>query len=260
MLIWMKRLMLVNDNFIPERKQLIRLFLSSITLSYLAPIIKKLLIILLVVCCSVFTYAQTTTEQQQADYKKAITERSAKIVNTLGISDSINYKRTLVEIANQYFNLNDIQQQSKSALDAIKIKALPKEEETAAIQKEEEKKSSQLLPLHTAFVAHIKEHLTDSQVDQVKDGMTYRVFPITYTAYLDMIPTLTAEQKTQIYDWLKEAREVAMDAESSDKKHAVFGKYKGRINNYLSKAGYDMKKEGEDWQKRIKERNTDKQD
>ncbi|MEO8404967.1 MAG: DUF3826 domain-containing protein [Chitinophagaceae bacterium] len=250
----MKRLMLVNDNFIHERKQPAGLDPYSIALSYLSPIIKKLLIILLVVCCSVFTYAQTTTEQQQADYKKAITERSAKIVNTLGITDSANYKRTLEEIANQYFNLNDIQQQNKSAVDAIKAKALPKEEETAAIQKEEEKKSSQLLQLHNAFVAHIKGRLTDSQVDQVKDGMTYRVFPITYTAYLDMIPTLTTEQKAQIYDWLKEAREVAMDAESSDKKHAMFGIYKGRINNYLSKAGYDMKKEGEDWQKRIKER------
>ena len=44
-----------------------------------------------------------------------------------------------------------------------------------------------------------------------------------------------------------------MDAESSNKKHEWFGKYKGRINNYLSAAGYNMKKEGEEWQKRIKE-------
>jgi hypothetical protein len=43
-----------------------------------------------------------------------------------------------------------------------------------------------------------------------------------------------------------------MDAGSSDEKHKWFGKYKGRINNYLSAAGYDMKKEGEEWQKRIK--------
>ena len=33
-----------------------------------------------------------------------------------------------------------------------------------------------------------------------------------------------------------------MDGSTSDEKHAVFGKYKGRINNYLSKAGYDAKK------------------
>ena len=33
-----------------------------------------------------------------------------------------------------------------------------------------------------------------------------------------------------------------------------FGKYKGRINNYLAKRGYDLKKEREEWYKRIKAR------
>ena len=108
------------------------------------------------------------------------------------------------------------------------------------------------MQLHSSFIAHIKENLSEEQIELVKDGMTYRIFPITYAAYQDMILTLTAEQKTKIYGWLKEARELAMDEGSSDKKHAVFGKYKGRINNYLSAAGYDMKKEGEEWQKRLK--------
>jgi hypothetical protein len=62
-----------------------------------------------------------------------------------------------------------------------------------------------------------------------------------------------------MYGWLVEARELAMDEGSSDAKHAVFGKYKGRINNYLSAAGYDMKKEGEEWQKRIQEAKAAKQ-
>ena len=73
--------------------------------------------------------------------------------------------------------------------------------------------------------------------------MTYRVMPVTYTAYQDMILTLTTEQKEKIYNWLKEARELAMDEGSSEDKHKVFGKFKGRINNYLSAEGYDMKKE-----------------
>ena len=70
----------------------------------------------------------------------------------------------------------------------------------------------------------------------------------------DMLPNLTPEQKTKIYEWLKEARELAMDEGSSNKKHAMFGKYKGRINNYLSAQGYDMKKESRDWEERVKQR------
>lgn len=57
-----------------------------------------------------------------------------------------------------------------------------------------------------------------------------------------MYPDLTGPQKKQIMAWLVEARELAMDGGSSKEKHAVFGKYKGRINNYLSAAGYDAKK------------------
>ena len=98
----------------------------------------------------------------------------------------------------------------------------------------------------------LSAHLTSAQVDQVKDGMTYGVLQVTYKGYNDMIPTLTSPQKEQIMSWLIEARELAMDAESSEKKHAAFGKYKGRINNYLSAAGYDLQKERAGWQERLK--------
>jgi len=86
----------------------------------------------------------------------------------------------------------------------------------------------------------------------VKDGMTYNVANITFKGYQDMLPALNDSQRTKIWNWLAEAREIAMDAETSEKKHWWFGKYKGRINNYLSSEGFDMKKESEAWQKRIK--------
>jgi hypothetical protein len=69
-----------------------------------------------------------------------------------------------------------------------------------------------------------------------------------------MIPSLQPAEKAQILIWLKEGRELAIDAESSNKKHEVFKKYKGRINNYLSKRGYNIEKEREEWGKRVKER------
>ena len=67
-----------------------------------------------------------------------------------------------------------------------------------------------------------------------------------------MIPSLKKDEKKQIYAWLVEAREFAMDAENSNKKHEAFGKYKGRINNYLSKRGYDLVKERAGWAERLK--------
>ena len=88
--------------------------------------------------------------------------------------------------------------------------------------------------------------------------MTYGVVKVTYDATLDMIPSLKEDEKAQIYAWLVEAREFAMDAENSNKKHEAFGKYKGRINNYLSKRGYNLTKEREAWYKRIEEKKNKK--
>jgi hypothetical protein len=200
-------------------------------------------------------FAQPGNEKKtEADYRKVITERSSKIVNVLEITDSGKYYEALTDIVNQYSQLNTIDEQNKAAIAKIKAQSLSKEATDKAIKRQEKRKSSKLKQLHADFIAHLQENLTNDQIEKVKDGMTYRVFPITYAAYQDMLPNLTTEQKDRIYSWLKEARELAMDAGSSDRKHEVFGKYKGKINNYLSAAGYDMKKEGEEWQKRIKER------
>ncbi len=192
-------------------------------------------------------------------YLKTITDRAVKIVNTLSVKDSSIYNNTVQALVNQYSALNKIQEDNKAAADIVKKEALAAEETAARLKSTEEKKLASLQQLHTRFIGQLQQLLSPEQVDLVKDGMTYRVFPITYAAYQDMIPALTEAQKAKIYDWLKEAREIAMDAESSDKKHAVFGKYKGRINNYLSAEGYDLKKATDEWQQRIKERNKTSQ-
>jgi hypothetical protein len=220
--------------------------------------ILRYVLLIIIILCSFALFAQPTNEADVAAYRKVITERSAKIVNTLGITDSGKYKMVLSLLVDQYAALNDIHEQNKKTVTGIKLQSLSKQDMDGAIKKEDEKKMSQLVQLHGVFVTHLNELLTGEQVEKVKDGMTYSILPITYTAYLDMLPRLTTEQKTQLYAWLKEARELAMDAGSSEKKHEVFGKYKGKINNYLSAAGYDMKKEGEEWQKRIKEREAAK--
>ena len=83
--------------------------------------------------------------------------------------------------------------------------------------------------------------------------MTYGRLKRDYHATLEMIPSLTEEEKTQVLIWLQEAREYAMDAADSKGKHFWFDKYRGRTNNWLSSRGYDLKKERDNWMKRIEE-------
>jgi hypothetical protein len=232
-------------------------FLSLHTASFKKIAVYLILSVLITILFNSIVNGQNTISQQD-DFKKTLHDRSVKIVNTLEITDSEKYNTIINLVADQYFNLNKIHDKTKESIAVIRSLQLPDEEKNSRIKKEEEEKTGQLSGLHKVFIKQLQSHLTEDQIGKIKDGMTYRVMRVTYAAYQDMILTLTTEQKEKIYNWLKEARELAMDEGSSDDKHKVFGKYKGRINNYLSTQGYDMKVEEKGWQQRIKEREAAK--
>jgi hypothetical protein len=161
---------------------------------------------------------------EDTTYTRVITERAGKIVSTLGLPDSAAFLRVRTIVADQYRALNAVY----TDRDGKKI-----------VQQDVDAKIAQL---HTDYLAKLATELNPQQIDKVKDGMTYGVVQVTYRAYNQQLPDLNDDQKAYILAALIEAREHAMDAESSEKKHAWFGKYKGRINNYLSSQGISMKK------------------
>lgn len=213
-----------------------------------------LMLMMLVVSVKVSAQNKSTPEQDAA-YTKMINLRAGKITSTLGITDSAKYYRVTAIIAGQYRALNDIYNDRDSRKKTIKEQnADNKDAAKTQLDALDQEITAKVDKQHQVYLKKLSEELFPEQVDKVKDGMTYNVKNVTYNAYMQMLPDLTGEQKRQILDWLVEAREHSMDAESSEKKHAWFGKYKGRINNYLSKAGIDMKKAEADWQERIKEK------
>jgi hypothetical protein len=175
-----------------------------------------------ITCLIISLSASVANAQTETDFRKTLHDRSVKIVNTLELKDSGKYNNVVDLLTDQYFDLNKVQDKTKESIAAINSLQLAGEEKTSRIRIEEEKKTSQLSELHKGFIAKLQKKLTDEQIEKIKDGMTYRVMPMTYTAYQDMIPALTAEQKEKIYNWLNEARELAMDEGSSEDKHKVF--------------------------------------
>ncbi len=186
-------------------------------------------------------------------YVESIVNRSKKIVDKLELNDSVKAEEVTKIVANRYFKLNDIYSKRDDKVKAAK-ESLIGDAKNEAVKAANDEKDAALYRCHFEFPADLSLYLTPEQIDGVKDGMTYGVLMVTYNSHLDMIPTLTDEEKAQIMAWLIEARELAIDAETSNKKHEVFGKYKGRINNYLSGRGYDLVKEREAWYERIRAR------
>ena len=193
-------------------------------------------------------------ENRDPTYVESIVNRSQKIVDKLGLTDAKVADDVCNIIANRYFELNDIYEIRDAKVKNVKESGLTGDAKDEALKAAENEKDAALYRSHFAFPASLSLFLNEEQIEAVKDGMTYGVVKVTYEATLDMIPSLKEEEKAQIYAWLVEAREFAMDAENSNKKHAAFGKYKGRINNYLAKRGYNLTKEREEWAKRVKAR------
>ena len=192
------------------------------------------------------------------EYVKVTNERAQKIVDDLKLKSKEDQLAVRDIIAEQYRSLSKIQEARDAKIAEIKKNTTDKAKQEKATEKLKNSTDKKILSLHKSYLNKLSKKLTNSQIVQVKDGMTYGVLPITVLGYNDMLPNLTDAQKKYIYDALVEAREHAMDAGSSKEKHAWFGKYKGRINNYLSKEGYDLNKESTDWHKRLEEREKNK--
>lgn len=190
----------------------------------------------------------------EAAYTWAISQRTDKILEALALTDTAQAAKVHAAIMAQWRALRDwhdtndaplktLAQQSRSTAAAEASAATKK---LAAI-------SASLKALHDGYISRLSAELTPAQVETVKDEMTYNVVRVTVAAYNQFLPQLTDVQKAMIVATLKEAREEAMDQGTSKEKHAVFGRAKGRINNYLSKEGYDVGKATKDWEAKQRE-------
>ena len=215
----------------------------------------KFITLLLTLFCLTISAAELNSKGRDPKYVENIVGRSKKIVETLDIKNKTALNNVTNIVANRYFELNDIYERRDSLVKAAKADPrLSFDARNAAITHAQNEKDAAIYRTYFGFLSALSLHCTDKQVEAIKDGMTFGVLMVTYNSTLDMIPSLKDEEKRQIMAWLVEAREYAVNAESSHKKHEAFGKYKGRINNYLSARGYNLVKEREAWYKRIKER------
>jgi len=196
-----------------------------------------------------FTDSKALAQEFDPEYVKVTNQRAGKIVANMNIEGA--EKQALVQnyIAQQYRNLSLIHDERDEKIQkAMKsYDGARKENKIRSIEKKADKK---LDKLHRKFLAQLSAKLSEDQIEQVKDGLTYNVAPNTFEVYQAMIPDLSEDQKSIIWEWLVEAREYAMDASSSEEKHGWFGKYKGKINNYLSSLGHDLKQAEKNMYKR----------
>jgi hypothetical protein len=103
-------------------------------------------------------------------------------------------------------------------------------------------------PQHDKMISGLAAVLTPEQIETVEDVLTVKKVEVTYGVYLEIFPTLTAEQKAVVLKNLQSARAEAVDAGSMTEKSAFFKKYKIKIEeDYLTAQGYDPKQARKDF-------------
>jgi hypothetical protein len=176
----------------------------------------------------------------EAKYTTDITKRANDIIALLNLTDATKTDQVRDVIVNQYRSLRAIDDARQA-----KVKDLSEKDE---ITKEKDESLEQRKKLHEEYLSKLSAAgLTPEQIETVKDKMVYGKVQVTYNAYQEIYGPLTEEQNAKVMSWLKEARELAMDGGSSSEKDAIFNKYKGKINNYLSSQGIDMKAREKAW-------------
>ncbi|QEL17951.1 DUF3826 domain-containing protein [Limnoglobus roseus] len=171
------------------------------------------------------------------DYAAVAAKRAAAAMAAAGQLDATKAERVRTAVAAHYTGLNAVH----TARDAAAGDPVAREKAAAEVKE-----------LHAKFKAVLAAELTAVQTEAVMDQMTYNVVPNTLKAYREMLPTLTDAQAVRIRELLVVGREDALVAGASKAKHEKFGVAKGKINNYLSGQGYDLKKAGQEWAERRK--------
>jgi hypothetical protein len=184
--------------------------------------------------------------RQDDAYSKVLADRAAKVLDALALNDPAKEATVREIVIRQYRSLRDLH----DARDA-RLKQLSGDQREQSEQVKSEARTA-VKNLREQFLSKLSAELTPRQIETVMDVMTYNKVKVTFDAYCAFLPDLTDTQKSRIMEWLKQAREEAIDGGSSEEKSAIFNKYKGKINNYLAAEGYDLKKGEQEYRERQK--------
>jgi hypothetical protein len=221
--------------------------------------LKTFLFIVTLAMASLSSHAQTNSTAVASapsadDKQKASLDKHIKpILSALNLNDAVKEEKTR-EMLSQFMVAHDAWHQTNDA----QLKELWNDFNHARGKQDKAGADKALAQIDGVYATFKPEHdrlisglgtvLTPEQIETVEDVLTVNKVKVTYNVYLEIFPTLTAEQKAVVLKDLKVAREQAIDAGSMNEKSAFFKEYKIVIEeDYLTAQGYDPKQARKDF-------------
>ncbi len=191
------------------------------------------------------SYAQEVVLNKRGLSEEAVTNalgKANKIVEKLSLTDSFAKENVTNVIANRYMELRGIHIAYEKRNAGIESLELSKQKKDSILERSYYHYNNDLYRSRFGYITWLSFYLDEEQIEKVRNEMTSNMFFKYYKLFEGQVPQMTDDQKHRVRAWLKEAREFAMDFETERKMRQMFIKYRGRINNYLSKCGYDLSK------------------
>ena len=91
--------------------------------------------------------------------------------------------------------------------------------------------------VHLDLMAGLRKDLTPEQVEVILDKYTIGKVAFTLNGYKSIVPDLTKEEEAKILEYLKQAREQAIDYKNMRQISAIFEIYKTKCEQYLNSNG-----------------------
>lgn len=91
--------------------------------------------------------------------------------------------------------------------------------------------------VHESLMTALKKELSPEQVEAILDEYTIGKVAFTLKGYQAIVPDLTAAEEAKILEYLKQAREQAIDYKSMKMISAIFEIYKTKCEQYLNSNG-----------------------
>ena len=107
--------------------------------------------------------------------------------------------------------------------------------------------------VHENLMNSLKKELSPAQVETILDRYTIGKVPFTMNGYKAIVPDLTKDEEAKILEFLKQAREQAIDYKSVKLISAIFEIYKTKSEQYLNSNGRNWRELYKAYVNKVKE-------
>jgi hypothetical protein len=204
---------------------------------------KKIITCLAIVfCICVYANGQTdvkpavVSEDAKAKSDAEVDKKAAEWVASLNLADAAKAEKVKAAVATHLKTIRDWHNEHPFSTVPAGINPATGNK-LSDLDRQVIANSAMPKTIHEGLMNVLKAELTPEQVEAILDKYTIGKVAFTMKGYKAIVPDLTTEEEAKILEFLKQAREQAIDYKNMNQISAIFEIYKTKSEQYLNSNG-----------------------